>query len=463
MRGLICILLLALFAFSSLLMITSNTLFFNLIGLAILPITLSVYFDKRKISLTILIISCILSGSSVFLGAQPLLVLTMVLIFISFYLILNKNKNTFLRLEEKHRKEINENKKRYEDFLKETEKIEFFNQEISRQTEEIENLYKITKRMSAYLQFDEIFKILCSELKNAFEFDDCRLINISNIKGIIEIDDVYSVITEGKMKNSKPYDKKIVEMLYQEKKTLSIISKEDNKLVSEFDLPSKIKTLLALPLVVKNEIKSIIVVENIKAENFEKFSIVIGQFALEIRKVKLYEIVQKLAIEDSLTNLLLKKHFLESLEKELKYVDSHNLKISILMVDIDHFKRFNDNYGHLMGDRVLIKISEIIKNNTREFDLVSRYGGEEFVLALPETDKKKALDIAERIRKQIENEKFISEEGVTKATISIGIACFPEDSRRVIKLIDMSDQALYEAKRSGRNNTCLYKSIGERR
>ncbi|MCK4519487.1 MAG: GGDEF domain-containing protein, partial [Candidatus Omnitrophica bacterium] len=224
-----------------------------------------------------------------------------------------------------------------------------------------------------------------------------------------------------------------------------------------FSLPRRVETVLAIPLFTEGEIKSIVIAENVRPEDFEKFAIVIGQFALEMHKVKLYELVEKLAITDGLTGLSLKRHFLESLKKEIKRSSSNRLKIAILMLDIDHFKKYNDRYGHLVGDSVLVRISEIIRDHTREIDLISRYGGEEFCLALPETDKEGAYAVAERIRVEVERENFMAEGEFTRATISIGIACFPDDGREAVQLIDMSDQALYEAKNSGRNSSCIYK------
>jgi diguanylate cyclase (GGDEF)-like protein len=109
-----------------------------------------------------------------------------------------------------------------------------------------------------------------------------------------------------------------------------------------------------------------------------------------------------------------------------------------------------------VGDGVLAKISDIIRNNTREIDLICRYGGEEFCIALPETNKEGAFAVAERIRKQVERENFMAEGDFTRASISIGVSSCPEDSSEVIDLIDKADKALYKAKNSGRNNTSVF-------
>ena len=145
-----------------------------------------------------------------------------------------------------------------------------------------------------------------------------------------------------------------------------------------------------------------------------------------------------------------------SFEKELERLLDIKVEISVLMLDIDHFKKFNDRFGHLVGDGVLVKISDIIRKNTREIDLICRYGGEEFCLALPETSKEGATAVAERIRNQVERENFMAEGEFTRASISIGVATCPDDSAEMLDLIDKSDQSLYKARASGRNITYIF-------
>ena len=392
-----------------------------------------------------------------FFGAGPFLIIVILLFFVAAYLIVGENKKKFLASRDNLNSKIAQSKEAFEKLIDENDKSDNINKGINRESKDIEDLYEVTKRMSAFLKFDEIFKILCAELKNTFEFDDCRIINIKTIRGSIQINEIYNIQIEMKISDAKTYDPKIIETVCQQKNTLKMASVKTEAEKLGLSLPRRVETVLAIPLLTEGEIRSVVIAENVRPEDFEKFAIVIGQFALETHKVKLYELVEKLAITDGLTGLLLKRHFLESLKKEIKRSLSNRLKIAILMLDIDHFKKYNDRYGHLVGDSVLIRISEIIRDHTREIDLISRYGGEEFCLALPETDKEGAYAVAERIRVQIERENFMTEGEFTRATISIGLACFPNDGRGAVQLIDMSDQALYEAKNSGRNSTCVYK------
>ena len=453
----IIIILLFLVFFSSVMMLSSSySQFYIFSGISILPLILSVYFTKKIFSYFVLALSIVNTIVIYMLGVESYLAFLLGISFILSFILSSENKKKFIKNSINFNNEIKKEKEaiKYcnEDNIKSEEHIS----EVSKQSQEIENLYEITKRMSTYLVFEDIFRILCSELKNTFEFDDCRLIHINRIKGEVRLEEVYDIPIESRIKDAKSYDNKIIETIYEKRVPLSLAHAQKSAEEYELILPLKIESLLAIPIYIDERIRSIVIVENMNPDSFEKFSIVIGQFGLEMRKVRLYELVEKLAITDGLTGLLLRRHFLISFEKELERLLDIKVEISVLMLDIDHFKKFNDRFGHLVGDGVLVKISDIIRNNTREIDLICRYGGEEFCLALPETSKEGATAVAERIRKQVERENFMAEGEFTRASISIGVATSPDDSAEMLDLIDKADQALYKAKASGRNNTYTF-------
>lgn len=154
---------------------------------------------------------------------------------------------------------------------------------------------------------------------------------------------------------------------------------------------------------------------------------------------------------DSLTSLWNYGYFQYKLDEEIKKAQSHNSCLSLLMMDLDDFKKFNDSRGHLQGDDALKQISAILKENCRKIDILCRYGGEEFVLILPANNKKEARMLAERIRKSIEQKKILD----NKFTVSIGLSSYPQDTKDKITLVQLADQALYEAKRKGKNKVSL--------
>jgi len=158
------------------------------------------------------------------------------------------------------------------------------------------------------------------------------------------------------------------------------------------------------------------------------------------------------ATVDRMTKLYTHHQFQERLEKDIKKSHRYGNIFSIIMFDIDHFKTFNDKYGHLQGDIIIKEIAEILLNSTRSIDFPSRYGGEEFILLLPEININQAYHVAERLRKTVEKHKFSGKGGPYKVTISVGVAEF--DANIIFynnDLIELVDQALYMSKKSGRN------------
>jgi diguanylate cyclase (GGDEF)-like protein len=165
------------------------------------------------------------------------------------------------------------------------------------------------------------------------------------------------------------------------------------------------------------------------------------------------ELLMELAIRDGLTGLFNHRHFKEVLETELTRAARYKRPLCLIMMDVDHFKIYNDTHGHPAGDEVLRTLADLIKSRLRDVDSSARYGGEEFVALLPETDWKNGKIVAEDIRAQMENYPFKGRESqpLGKVTVSFGVAEFPADAADAVSLIKKADEALYRAKDSGRN------------
>jgi len=136
--------------------------------------------------------------------------------------------------------------------------------------------------------------------------------------------------------------------------------------------------------------------------------------------------------------------------------------VSLLLTDIDHFKKVNDTYGHPTGDEVLRRVAAILKASARKIDITARYGGEEFAIVLEGTDRAGAFQLAERIRQEVAQQGFSSPQGPFKATLSIGVASYPDDAREKAEIIARADQSLYAAKHGGRNRTVCFSEIERR-
>jgi len=156
---------------------------------------------------------------------------------------------------------------------------------------------------------------------------------------------------------------------------------------------------------------------------------------------------EDLAVRDGLTGLFNRRYFNELINIESNRLKRYPSVLSLLMLDIDNFKNYNDTQGHLAGDELLKGFGKLLKNSARASDIICRYGGEEFVIMLPQTDKKGAQIIAERLRVQV---------GLyLPTTVSIGVASYPDDAIELIKLVDKADGALYQAKKTGKNKWCV--------
>ena len=172
-----------------------------------------------------------------------------------------------------------------------------------------------------------------------------------------------------------------------------------------------------------------------------------------ISNAMLYQKTVELAIRDSLTGLYVQRHFLERLKEEIKRALLTHSPLSFLMCDLDYFKKVNDQHGHAVGDLVLLRVAEVLKELC-EHGIIARYGGEEFTVILPHIDIVEARKFAEKLRARIAKEKIDIRREIISITISIGVACLPDDTLVGEELIRLADERLYQAKRAGRNRVC---------
>lgn len=156
---------------------------------------------------------------------------------------------------------------------------------------------------------------------------------------------------------------------------------------------------------------------------------------------------------DSLTGVYNHRFFQDKLKEMVAQAGRDNKKLSILMLDVDNFKNYNDNFGHLFGDVILRQVAFTIKNNLRDQDVVSRYGGDEFAVLLPDSPKEMAIVVADRIRQEIDHKRFLKEDHELHVVItaSIGVATYPDDAGTAQELFDAADKAMYRAKKKGKN------------
>lgn len=216
--------------------------------------------------------------------------------------------------------------------------------------------------------------------------------------------------------------------------------------------------LLAVPIAHKGSLLGVLnfqrpEVASFSAEEIELLSALADIVAMAVKNAQLHEETVRLSITDALTGLLNRRAMSTRLDQEMSRAQRYGHPLSVAMIDIDHFKRLNDSAGHRAGDEVLVEVADTLQGLIRKADTLARYGGEEFLLLLPEVSKEEALEVAEKLRRAIEElpSKHAATQPNGRVTVSVGVSAMPTDARTQEKLVDCADAALYASKRGGRN------------
>ncbi len=222
----------------------------------------------------------------------------------------------------------------------------------------------------------------------------------------------------------------------------------------QFTHPAVRQGYLEFPI--EGQAEQILAVKTSSTAIVEYLSLFAKLLGLCLERISLYEKLQLLSIYEPLTEVYNRRYFLQRLGEEFERAKKGKLNLSFLMIDLDHFKKINDTYGHLVGDVVLREVASLIKQSIREIDFVARYGGEEFSLILPDTDKAGAIMVAERISGVVSKQKIRAFDEIVNVTVSVGVGAFPENTLHSDMLVEIADKALYQAKVSGRNRVCWF-------
>lgn len=334
-------------------------------------------------------------------------------------------------------------------------------QQIQQQTKEFGSLYDASKKMLSYVSLEDTLNGLLELVGTFINFDVAILclkeeegLKVKAAKGLkddilgaaIGKDSLISWVTKHKQYlDIKRYSEK--------KKAHPLIS-------LDYKVPHLDRITIFPFLLEGNAIGSFMLGFNKGSlSEYEKnvLEILINQTSVAISNALLFEKVNLMATTDGLTGVYNHRHFQEKLNDALERAKRYNEKLVLMILDIDFFKKVNDNYGHPVGDLVLKNISQCLKSAARKVDFVARYGGEEFAVIMVQTAKEGGIKFAERLRKMIEEKEIIFQGGKLRVTSSIGLACFPDDAEDKSKLIEKADNALYQAKKEGRNRVvaCL--------
>lgn len=328
---------------------------------------------------------------------------------------------------------------------------------------ELSVINKINSSLSKTLNYEEIINEVIDLLSQMIEYTSCGVLiceaELFLLRIYLASPKTHSFVDNFKEKTlkkwvsccgSSPKDKELI--LKINNPSLVVEDKGKGGVLGAFE---------GTPFKVGNRIIGLLSIASSKVNTFSPndtrlIKMLVDNSSIAIENGLLHKKIEELAITDGLTGVYNHRYFKETLHKEIKRAERYNLVFSLLMFDIDDFKKINDTYGHPKGDEVLKGLAQIAKDIfQREIDVVARYGGEEFVVILPQTTKERAGIVGERFISSI-RERLFSLSGLSEVvTISLGIASYPDDGEREDGIILSADKALYEAKKQGKNRVVL--------
>jgi diguanylate cyclase (GGDEF)-like protein len=343
-----------------------------------------------------------------------------------------------------------------------TSYLSYINSKLKHSTNSLTAIHKLSMSFSRKHEHRELLEDILKATKNIVSWDFGAVLMVDGDAGLETSVAQNLMGTWHKDIKLRP-NRSIIESVLKNQcgivKNLSC-SDED----AEIDgVPEELRSMLLCPMMSQDKTIGYIFLGSKTFSHFKKrhlrlLDILAGYAAVSIYNASILCETRQMAITDGLTNLYNYRYIYTKLQQEMDAA-ADGTQVSLILFDIDHFKRINDTYGHITGDAVLIETAKILRRNVRDVDTVGRYGGEEFAIILPEADSEMAFCVADRIRKAVEEYEFyLSEHNeIVRITISGGIASFPKDAQTPVDLVNKADKAMMRgAKREGRNMVKVY-------
>jgi diguanylate cyclase (GGDEF)-like protein len=331
-----------------------------------------------------------------------------------------------------------------------------------RQAEHLAVLNRVAKAISTTLELNKLLELIYEQLSTVIP-SDTYFVSLFNPQESLL--DIRILINNGKRHKPAriPLGKDLASWVIETKQPLLVqnLSKEKDTLpfkpivLGQDRIP---ESWLAVPIMTGDQALGILALASLRPYAYDEEDVILmsnvaSQAALAIDNARRHAEVKEQARRDSMTGAYNHGHLLVGLNEEVERASQKNSSVSLIMLDIDHFKEYNDTYGHVIGDEVLCLLVKAIQSHVKKEDIVGRWGGEEFSVALPEASTSQALVVAERIRSTLASMELTDKSGnlIPKPTVSQGVATYPQDAKDAAELVDIADEALYVAKQRGRD------------
>jgi diguanylate cyclase (GGDEF)-like protein len=329
------------------------------------------------------------------------------------------------------------------------------------QLQEVNIFHDVAKALTSSLNLDSILQTIMDKVAEYFRPDTWSLLMVDEAK-----DELYFAIAVGEAAESLrnvrlKMGEGIAGWVARHGEALIVPDVyTDPRFAKRIDELTRWKTrsIVCIPLKSRQHVLGVIQLINVQAKGFTEGEVfflhaLCDYAAIAVENARAVERIQELTITDDCTGLYNARHLYKTLEAEVYRSARFGYEFTALFIDLDYFKRVNDTYGHLVGSRLLAEVGYVIKANLRLIDFAFRYGGDEFIILLPQTGKDSALTVAKRLLEVFRASAFLSAEGLKlNVRASIGIATYPEDARSAHEIIRLADEMMYAVKNSTRDN-----------
>jgi diguanylate cyclase (GGDEF)-like protein len=337
--------------------------------------------------------------------------------------------------------------------------------ELRRQVERLSLFHDVGKALASTLELQKILQTIMEKISDLLQPDTWSLLMLDE-----KTQELYFEIAIGagadKLKDVRlKLGEGIAGWVAQTGEHVLVDNvKDDPRFASRFDevTQTDTKSVVCVPIKGREKILGVIELVNFLGKgSFRKDDIPIlknlaDYAAIALENARYVQRIHELTITDDCTSLYNARHLSFVLDAEIYRSTRYGYEFSVIFLDLDHFKLVNDNYGHLVGSKLLWMIGDVVKSHLRMIDYAFRYGGDEFVILLPQTSKENALSVVRRVKDLLNSKVFFAEEGLDiKVTASFGVASFPKDGRSRKEILRMADEAMYLVKNTTRNSIAL--------